>query len=221
MKPCSHPVVLPRHPAIRFKDKSERSVLPFCLCTHCCRSERSVPLLLLYALLQSFVARSAVVPLQPAVIPETALSIDSLLLCHYKQIVIQLAHASFPVLLFWARVQPVHHQLVGHSRSQEVITPKSGEQFQIPNRGWNSKIVWERLHGVRESTPWRDQLVRSEDLRGDLQGNLEKSQPIVETKDDAEVWNDFGQLKGISFIDITSNLEFITTCRKKKYSQSH
>ena len=27
MKPCSHPVVLPRHPAIQFKDKSERSML--------------------------------------------------------------------------------------------------------------------------------------------------------------------------------------------------
>ena len=77
MKPCSHPVVLPRHPAIRFKDKSERSVLPFCLCTHCRRSERSVILLPLYALLQSFVARSALVPVQPVVIPETALSVDS------------------------------------------------------------------------------------------------------------------------------------------------
>ena len=35
----------------------------FCLCTHCCRSERSVPFLPLYALLQSFVARSTLVPL--------------------------------------------------------------------------------------------------------------------------------------------------------------
>ena len=100
MKPCSRPVVLPCHPAIRFKDKSERSV----------------PLLPLYALLQIFVARSALVPLQPVVIPKTVLSVDSLLLCHYDQIVLQPAHASFPVLLFWARVQPVHHQLVRHSR---------------------------------------------------------------------------------------------------------
>ena len=44
-KPCSHPVVLPRHPASRCKDKSERSVL----------------LLLSYALLCSFVGRSALV----------------------------------------------------------------------------------------------------------------------------------------------------------------
>ena len=61
MKPCSHPIVLPRHQAIRFKDKSERSV----------------PLLPLYALLWSFVARSALVPLKSAVIPETMLSVDS------------------------------------------------------------------------------------------------------------------------------------------------
>ena len=99
MKPCSHPVVLPCHPATWFKHKSERSVL----------------LLPLYASLQGFVARSALVPLQPVVTPETVLSVDSLLLCHYKQIVIQPAHASFPVLLFWARVHPV---LVRHSRSQ-------------------------------------------------------------------------------------------------------
>ena len=93
-------VVLPRHPAILFKDKSERSVLLFPL----------------YALLWSFVARSALVPLQSVVIPDTVLSVDSLLLCHYKQIVIQPAHASFPVLLFWARVHPVHHQFMRHSR---------------------------------------------------------------------------------------------------------
>ena len=83
-------------PAILLKDKSKRSML----------------LLPLYALLWSFVARSALV------IPETVLSVDSLLLCHYKQILIQPAHASFPVLLFWARVHPARHQLVRHSRSK-------------------------------------------------------------------------------------------------------
>ena len=107
MKPCSHPVVLPCHPAIRFKHKSERSVL----------------LLPLYASLQGFVARSALVPLQPVVIPETVLSVDSLLLCHHKQIVIQPAHASFPVLLFWARVHPVHHQLVSHKSFFTLTNP--------------------------------------------------------------------------------------------------
>ena len=95
-------MVLLRHQAIRFKDKSERSVL----------------LLPLYALLWSFVARSALIPLQSVVLPETVLSVDFLSLCHYKQIVIQPAHASFPVLLFWARVHPVHRQLIRLSQSQ-------------------------------------------------------------------------------------------------------
>ena len=34
-------------------------------------------------------------------------------------------------------------------------------------------------------------LVRSEDLGGDHQGSSEKSQPVDETKDDAEARNDF------------------------------
>ena len=92
-------------------------MLPFCLCTHRCGSERSVPLLPLNALLRSFVARSALVPLQSVAFPETVLSVDSKLLWHYKQIVIQPVHVSSPVL-FWARAQSVHLQLVRHSRSQ-------------------------------------------------------------------------------------------------------
>ena len=59
-----------------------------------------MPLLPLYALLRSFVARSALVPLQSVAFPKTALSVDSLLLCDYKQIVIQPVHVSSPVLLF-------------------------------------------------------------------------------------------------------------------------
>ena len=43
-----------------------------------------------------------------------------------------------------------------------------------------------RDRGVPESTLMRDQPVRTEDLREDLQGNSEKSQPIDETKDDTE-----------------------------------
>ena len=52
---------------MRFKDKSERDQCFFCL-VH---------------ILWSFATRSALVPLQSVVIPETVLT--SLLLCHYKQ----------------------------------------------------------------------------------------------------------------------------------------
>ena len=58
---------MPRIPATRFKDKSERSVLLFALYTFC------VILLL-----------SALVPMQSAAIPETVLT--SFLLRHYKQL---------------------------------------------------------------------------------------------------------------------------------------
>ena len=38
--------------------------------------------------------------------------------------------------------------------------------------------------------------MRSEDLREDLQGNSEKSQPTDETKDDAEARSDFWSMEG-------------------------
>ena len=53
-----------------------------------------------------------------------------------------------------------------------------------------------RDYRVRESTLWRDQPVRSEDVREDFQGNSEKSQPIDETNDDAEARNDFWSMEG-------------------------
>ena len=104
-----------------------------------------LPFLPLYALLRSFVARLALVPLQSVAIPVTVLSVDSLLLCHYKQIVVQPVHVSLPVLLFWARVQLVHHQLVGHSRSQ--LSKKVGLEVQAER-----EVVFEPS---REVPPWR------------------------------------------------------------------
>ena len=54
-----------------------------------------------------------------------------------------------------------------------------------------------REHGVRESTLRRDQTVRSEDLKKkDHQGISEKSQPIDETKDDAQASNDPWSMEG-------------------------
>ena len=50
-----------------------------------------------------------------------------------------------------------------------------------------------RDHGVRESTPWWEQLARSEDFREELQRNSERSQP-TETK--AEARNDSWSMEG-------------------------
>ena len=69
--------------------------------------------------------------------------------------------------------------------------------FIFPIAGGTAKMFG-RYHGVRESTPRREQLVRSEDLREELQGNSERSQPAMT----------FGQWKETLFIVITSNLEF-------------
>ena len=78
------------------------------------------------------------------------------------------------------------------------ITPKRCEHFIFPIADGTATLSG-REYGVRESSPSRDQLVRSEDLREDRQGHSENSQLIDETKDDAEA----------------------RTCRKKRHFQSH
>ena len=50
--------------------------------------------------------------------------------------------------------------------------------------------------GAREPTQKRDQLVSSEDLREDLQGNSKKSEPIDDTNDNAETRNVFWPMEG-------------------------
>ena len=65
--------------------------------------------------------------------------------------------------------------------------------FQIAD---GTAKLFGRNYGVRESTLRREQLVGSEDLREDLQGYSEKSQPIDETKDDAEARNYFWLMEG-------------------------
>ena len=81
------------------------------------------------------------------------------------------------------------------SMQRKLSRRKKVNILHIPNRSWNRNLLG-RDDGVRESTPTRDQLVGSEDLRGDLQGNSEKSQPIDKTKDDAEAHNDFWSTEG-------------------------
>ena len=52
-----------------------------------------------------------------------------------------------------------------------------------------------RDHEVRESPPRQDQLVMSQDLKEELHGNSDRSQP-TETHDDAEARNDFWSIQG-------------------------
>ena len=92
--------------------------------------------------------------------------------------------------------------------AKEVFMPKNGDHFIFPIADGTVKLSG-RDAGVRKSTL----------TRGDLQGISEKFQPMDETPDDAEFAMTFGHWKETSFIVITSNLEFNSTCRKKKHSQ--
>ena len=69
-------------------------------------------------------------------------------------------------------------------RNRSVNATEERETFRFPTADGTAKLFG-RTHGVREPTLRREQLVRSEDLREELQGISERSQP-TEAKDDAE-----------------------------------
>ena len=75
-----------------------------------------------------------------------------------------------------------------------MLTPNRGEHVIFPIADGTAELFG-RDRGVRESILRRDEPVMSEDLRAELQGNLERSQP-TETKDDAEARNDFWSKEG-------------------------
>ena len=90
MKPCSHPATLPRHPAIQFKDKSERSVL-LSPCTH------------FWEFCHSLGFGTT------AVSGDSRDSVDFLVVVPLQTTVIRFAHAPFAILLSCSRVCPVLH----------------------------------------------------------------------------------------------------------------
>ena len=78
--------------------------------------------------------------------------------------------------------------------AKEVSTPQRGEYFIFPVADGTAKLSG-RDHEFRESTQRREQLVRSEDLSGELQGETVGFQP-TETKDVAEARKDFWSIQG-------------------------
>ena len=79
--------------------------------------------------------------------------------------------------------------------AKEVITPNRSGHLKFSLADGTAKLFGGD-DGVRESTPRRNQPVRSEDLKKkDLQGISEKSQPIDETKDDAEACNELWSIE--------------------------
>ena len=100
-----------------------------------------------------------------------------------------------------------------------IVTPKNCENFTFPVADGTVELSGGD-RGIQKSTLMRDQPARGEELSGDLRGSSAKCQPIDEmmTEKPATI---FGRSKGITLIVITSNLEFSSTCRRKKHSPYH
>ena len=67
--------------------------------------------------------------------------------------------------------------------------------FSLPSGADGTAKLSGRDHEFREPTPRREQLVGSEDLSGELQGEAEGLQP-TESQDDAEARKDFCSIQG-------------------------
>ena len=70
-------------------------------------------------------------------------------------------------------------------KAKEVKSPEGEKIILFPITDEQAKLSGTD-HGVRESTPRREQVVGSEVLQEELQGNSERSPPTDETIDDAE-----------------------------------
>ena len=75
-----------------------------------------------------------------------------------------------------------------------MLTPQRDERFTFPVADGTANLSG-RDHEFREPTLRREQSVRSEDLRGELQDGLEGSQP-THIKDGAEARRDFWPTQG-------------------------
>ena len=71
----------------------------------------------------------------------------------------------------------------------------------------------------RTSTLTQDSPERGQERKDDLRGNSDGSQPKDTRMDDRDARNDFWSR--LTFIVITSNLEFSSTCRRRNHSQHH
>ena len=104
-----------------------------------------------------------------------------------------------------------------HKRS---FNATKGWQFYLPNRRWNSKIVWKRSrcrgNHCKAGTTCKER--RSQRRTSKKFGEVSTDRNKKMTLKPAMT---FGQWKERSFIVITSTLEFGSTCRKKKHSVFH
>ena len=81
------------------------------------------------------------------------------------------------------------------SQCKRSVDATKGWTFDIPSRRWNTKIVRKRLRIPKTHSKAGSNLKEREDFSGELQGELEESQPI-RTTDDAEARADFWSIQG-------------------------
>ena len=84
--------------------------------------------------------------------------------------------------------------LPSKNQREGSIDQTKNEEFKFPIADGTAKLS-ERDHAFRESALRQEQLVGSEDLSGELQGEPEGFQP-TETRDDAEAQKDFWSIQG-------------------------
>ena len=106
-------------------------------------------------------------------------------------------------------------------KAKEVLISQKDDEFIFPIADGTAKLSG-RDYKFRVPSLRREQLVRSEDLRGEIQGESGESQ-LEEPAGDAEARAFFflGRFKVTSSIVITKNFEFNSTCRMKKHSLFH
>ena len=81
------------------------------------------------------------------------------------------------------------------SNAKEIITPKKSEHLKFPVADGTAKLCG-RDYGVREPTVRRNQTVRSEDLKEDLQGNSESHNQQTKPRMTQQPAMTFGQMEG-------------------------
>ena len=104
-------------------------------------------------------------------------------------------------------------------KAKEVLISQKDGESVFPFADGNAKLSGRDCE-FRVLPPRQEQLVRSEDLSGEISGESEESQP-TEPIDDAEARCDFGRSAVTSSIVITLNHEYYSMCRRKKHSLFH
>ena len=97
---------------------------------------------------------------------------------------------------------------------KEIITLKNTRLWKFPIADNTVKVVCKKEYDIRKSIEIRDQSARSHDFRRYLQKSSEKFTSIDKAEED-----DVALTFQISLLVLTSNLDFSSTCRKKKLSQ--